>query len=429
MRTLDVYLGDDLIGRIVENRKGGRFEYGADVVARLAGRPVLSLSFPVKARPFGEEKTSNWFNGLLPEGNRRDEVCRSLGVSVYDWIGLLAEIGWECAGAVRVFDRDGAQRRMSEYKQISNAELAERLSTISQQIPQPDSSLFRMSLGGFQEKLCVAMPALPQSAESVEEVAHIRAKEVLLPVGNAPSTHILKPENSSAYRGVAESEAWAMTAASYAANAARVALLDIKNAPVTLVVERFDREFAGGQRFAKRLHQEDACQALGLDPHNKYASTGKPKGDDPTYASIAALLRKFSVDPERELSELLCQVIVNLALGNWDAHAKNIALLYREPMTPVLAPLYDVVPIAEVEPRTKFLSMRINGHIRPEHVSAVDVIAEAASWGVPTGEAESILNDVLLRLKDGVYFASGVYPQAGKRHKKAVLGRIAQLSE
>ena len=71
MRTLDVYLGEKLIGNITENRKGGRFEYSADVVARLAGRPVLSLSFPAKARPFGEEKTSNWFNGLLPEGNRR----------------------------------------------------------------------------------------------------------------------------------------------------------------------------------------------------------------------------------------------------------------------------------------------------------------------------------------------------------------------
>lgn len=429
MRTLDVYLGENLIGHITENRKGGRFEYNTEVIERFAGRPVLSLSFPVKARPFGEEKTSNWFNGLLPEGSRRDEVCRSLGVSVYDWIGLLAEIGWECAGAVRVFERDDTRRHVSEYEKISTAELAERLSTISQQMPQPDSSLFRMSLGGYQEKLCVAMPAMPKKTEPVENTAYVSSKKILLPSGDAPSTHILKPENSSAYSGVAESEAWAMTAASYAATAARVALLDLKNAPATLIVERYDREPADGPRFAKRLHQEDACQALGLDPRNKYATTSKSQGNDPTYASIAALLRKFSADPEHEISELLRQMIVNLALGNWDAHAKNIALLYREPMVPVLAPLYDVVPIAEVEPRTEFLSMRVNGHIRPEQISATDIIAEANNWRIAIDSAQSILNDVLSKLEDGIYFASKAYPQASKRHKKASLKRIAQLRE
>lgn len=140
MRTLGVYLGENLIGHITENRKGARFEYHVNVVERFAGRPVLSLSFPAKVRAFGEEKTSNWFNGLLPEGNRRDEVCRSLGVSVYDWIGLLAEIGWECAGAVRVFEHDDARCHVPEYKEISSGELAERLSFVSQQTPQPDSA-------------------------------------------------------------------------------------------------------------------------------------------------------------------------------------------------------------------------------------------------------------------------------------------------
>lgn len=56
MRTLDVYLGENLIGHITENRKGARFEYHANVVERFAGRPVLSLSFPAKVRAFGEEK-------------------------------------------------------------------------------------------------------------------------------------------------------------------------------------------------------------------------------------------------------------------------------------------------------------------------------------------------------------------------------------
>ena len=126
MRQLDVYLGENLIGHVVENRKGGRFEYEQAVVDKLAGRPVLSMAFPAKGRPFGEAKTSAWFNGLLPEGSRLDEICRSLGVSPYDWIGLLAEIGWECAGAVRVFERGRKGTRVLRFEKISPSALAEK---------------------------------------------------------------------------------------------------------------------------------------------------------------------------------------------------------------------------------------------------------------------------------------------------------------
>ncbi len=421
MRRLDVYLGEELIGHIVENRKGGRFVYTPEITQKLTGRPVLSLAFPAKARPFGESKTSNWFNGLLPEGNRRDEICRSLGVSPYDWIGLLAQIGWECAGAVRVFEHGDKHAHAAEYENVAATELAAKLSTIAKRMPRPDSELFRMSLGGFQEKLCVAMPALPAG------VGHVNATGILLPVGDAPSTHILKPENAREYLGVAESEAWAMTAAGYAAKTSRVALLDIEDTPATLVVERYDRIAGDSPRFAKRLHQEDACQALGLDSHDKYASTNAPKGDDPTYAGIAALLQKFAANPANETTELLRQMTVNLALGNWDAHAKNTALLYREPMIPALAPLYDVVPIAEVEPRTKFLSMRINGLIQPELVGKADVAAEAANWGLDSEEAQSVVDDVLAKLEEGILAASEMYPDAGARHEAAALNRIAQL--
>ena len=421
MRTLDVYLGDELIGYIEENRKGGRFVYTKQTIEKLVGRPVLSLAFPAKARPFDESKTSNWFNGLLPEGARRDEACRSLGIAPHDWIGLLSQIGWECAGAVRIFEHDDKQAHDARYEKIDAAELAQKLSSISARSPRLDSRLFRMSLGGFQEKLCVSMPPIPQ------DTAHIQAEGVLLPIGDAPSTHILKPENTREYLGTAQSEAWAMTAAAHAAKTSRVALLSIDNAPETLVVERYDRKFCKGSRFATRLHQEDICQALGLSPEEKYANTIEPKGNDPTYIAIAALLQKFATNPQREKVELLRQLTVNLALGNWDSHAKNIALLYREPMVPALAPLYDVVPVAEVEPRTDCLSLRVNGLIRPEQVLRKDVISEAVSWGLEEDEALAVLDETLKKLQDGIHAASDLYPEAGKRHEARTLKRIKKL--
>ena len=420
MRQLDVYLGESLIGRIVENRKGGRFEYEQSIVDKLAGRPVLSMAFPAKSRPFGEAKTSAWFNGLLPEGNRRDEVCRSLGVLPYDWIGLLAEIGWECAGAVRVFEHGRERACQLRLEEIPSSELAEKLSSATERLPQVESGLFRMSLGGFQEKMCVVMPAIPEGVSSVA------ADDVLLPMGDSPSTHILKPE-SEHYPGLAESEAWAMTVAGNAARASRVALLDLDDAPSTLVVERYDRVADNGSAHVFRLHQEDVCQVLGIEPHGKYAAAGAPKGNDPTYVAIAGLLQKFSFDPEGEKAELLRQLVANLALGNWDAHAKNTSFLYCEQMVPTLAPLYDVVPIAEVEPRTTLLSMRVNGVIDPGKLTRADVVAEAVSWGLATADVESVVDRVLKDLEEGIRIASTAYPAAAARHEANALERIRKL--
>ena len=218
-----------------------------------------------------------------------------------------------------------------------------------------------------------------------------------------------------------------MTAAGYAARASRVALLDLAEAPNTLVVERYDRVISGDSKHVTRFHQEDVCQALGLDSGNKYAATNTLKGNDPTYAAIVSLLQKYALDPESEKTELLRQLVVNLSLGNWDAHAKNTSFLYRESMVPTLAPLYDVVPIAEVEPRTLYLSMRVNGLIRPEEIMRCDVVAEASSWGMDSNDAEDIIDDVLCKLEKGIKAASIAYPAAAARHEDAVLRRICKL--
>lgn len=119
MRTLNVYLHDGLVGHIFENRKGGRFQYLEEVVERHTGLPVLSLSLPAKVKPFGEGKTFSWFTGLLPEGRRREDICRSLNISPYDWIGLLGAIGWECAGAVKVCQEDGEPIAPASYRVLS----------------------------------------------------------------------------------------------------------------------------------------------------------------------------------------------------------------------------------------------------------------------------------------------------------------------
>ena len=146
-----------------------------------------------------------------------------------------------------------------------------------------------------------------------------------------------------------------------------------------------------------------------------------------TYVAIAGLLQKFSSDPEGEKAELLRQLVANLALGNWDAHAKNTSFLYCEQMVPTLAPLYDVVPIAEVEPRTTLLSMRVNGVIDTEKLTRADVVAEAVSWGLATTDVGSVVDRVLKNLEEGIRIASTAYPAAAARHEANALERIRKL--
>ena len=55
-----------------------------------------------------------------------------------------------------------------------------------------------------------------------------------------------------------------MFVASEVTKTAKTALMKIPGAPLTLVVERFDRLVAGGS--LRRVHQEDCAQALGLHP-------------------------------------------------------------------------------------------------------------------------------------------------------------------
>ncbi len=421
MRVLEVHLQGNAVGHIVETRRGARFEYEPDVAKAQPGKPLLSLSLPVKKKPFGEAKTRNWFEGLLPEGERRSLTCRELGIDPYDWVGLLSEIGWECAGAVQVFPEGKALNHDCGLVHLSDSELAEKLTSISAQQPALETQFYRMSLGGYQSKLCVVAPPLEESGQIIKHL------ETALPQGSEPSTHILKPDPAN-YPALAESEAWAMTAAGFATKASKIALLKLDDAPPTLVVERYDREISAAGK-VKRLHQEDACQALGLPIERKYASSPAQKGDDPTYQGVAGLLSQFSTAPQAQMEELLGQLTVNLALGNWDAHAKNTSLLYPKLADPVIAPLYDMVPIAEVEPRTKLLSMRVNGTLNPEEVNGRSLVAEAAGWGLSEAAAQNVVLSTLDRLEVGMGEASKTFPVAAKRHERKASARIKQLRQ
>ena len=84
------------------------------------------------------------------------------------------------------------------------------------------------------------------------------------------------------------------------------------------------------------------------------------------------------------------------------------------------------MPIAEVEPRTTLLSMRVNGVIDPGKLTRADIAAEAVSWGLATTDVESVVDRVLKDLEKGIRIASTAYPAATARHEAKRAGKDSQ---
>src|SRR5690606_33654615 len=86
-----------------------------------------------------------------------------------------------------------------------------------------------------------------------------------------------------------------------------------------IVVERFDRLPASpGSFLVRRVHQEDACQALGLMPARKYQEDGGPG-----ISQIVALIRRISSNHEADVDTFVKANMLNWLIGGTDAHAKN----------------------------------------------------------------------------------------------------------
>jgi serine/threonine-protein kinase HipA len=147
-----------------------------------------------------------------------------------------------------------------------------------------------------------------------------------------------------------------------------------------LIVSRFDRAELGGRLV--RLHQEDACQALGRDPDaadrkGKYEAAGGP-----SLKEIARLLDTHAARPVDELHKLVATTTFTTLIGNADAHGKNVAFVHAEPGRIELAPLYDTVPTSLWPKLPDRAAMFVNGRLRLPDVTIDDVVAEARSWSL-----------------------------------------------
>ena len=340
--ALNVYFNAELAGALREEKGRLYFQYAP---AWLQSPNFVPLSIPLPPSPdeYGDDVVRPFFENLLPEGEIRGAVARLKQVSEKNTLGLLEEIGGDCAGAISLLLPGSPPPDLGHYDRLEDKRLNEMLHSLEKRpLITADNDELRLSLAGAQHKL----PVL------------IKDGALFLGCGNAPSSHILKPDIAGFAHSTAN-EMFCMTLADRTGLPVPKVSLHRYPEPV-YQVERYDRVKVG-ERMA-RLHQIDFCQALNLPSSKKYEKEGGPSLDD-----CFAHLRNYCREPAKDVQNLMTWVVFNYLIGNSDAHGKNLSLLMI-PAGVELAPFYDLLCTAVYPGLTHNLAFKIGGENRPDWI-------------------------------------------------------------
>lgn len=379
-RTLDVYLHQQLVGKLVQDDHGQMlFNY---VSEWLNGNnaAALSYSLPLREDPFTRNECRGFFGGILPEEGKREMVAKNLGISAHNDFAMLEQIGGECAGAITFLpEGESLPVAQHDYRSLSDEDLAGVLAILPRRPLMAGDDGIRLSLAGAQDKIAV----------------HVKDGAISIPLGSAPSTHILKPAIEG-FAGTVHNEAYCMKlAAEVGLSVAAISTHEVSGIEY-LLVERYDRSHDDAGNVL-RVHQEDFCQALGISSNMKYQSEGGA-----SLPQSFSLLRAVSAMPVIDLQSLLDAVIFNVLIGNNDAHGKNFSLLYESRQVR-MAPLYDVLCTAYYPELSSKMAMKIGGEYNSEMLFPrhFEELADAAGLG------KALVKKRVIELADSVLEALG----------------------
>jgi serine/threonine-protein kinase HipA len=361
LNALAVNLGGRQIG-VINRLAGDRqiFSFEQDYIDD-PSRPTLSLSFkgrmgglvtalrPVTARvpPF--------FSNLLPEGHLRTYLAEQAGVKPEREFFLLAALGEDLAGAVKIRPLEAGERHDDEHEKDQENE------------ERGEDTVLRFSLAGVQLKFS----AVIESSGGLTIPAHGVGGSwiVKLPSSQYPAV----PENEYVMLELARAVGVTVPAIKL------ISIEEVQGLPkdaakvVTrmggkaLAVERFDRA-PGGQR----IHMEDFAQVFGVFPNEKY--------ERHSYANIAAVL--WAESGQESTFEFVRRLAFSVLIGNADMHLKNWSLLYPDGRTPVLSPAYDFVATLPYIPGDK-LALSFGGGRSLSEITLDQVRRFADTAGLP----------------------------------------------
>ncbi len=415
MSTLNVYWDRMLVGHLIAvGRQGMSFRYAASYLSTASPRPI-SLSLPLQAEAFDGDIAKSWFANLLPEGEIRGHVARRLGVSERNEFAMLNGVGGDCAGALRILPESVVEIEAGKLIPLPWEELEEKIAST----PRPSLLALVMQDEGLRLSLAGAQDKLP---------VHLADGRLALPSGSRASTHLLKI-SSGGFPDLVQNELFCLTLARRVGLNVPAAEMAATKTPI-LIIERYDRR-TDANGITHRLHQEDFCQALGLPPESKYENEGGP-----SLEAMFEVLSRGSVSPLPDKRELLKWVIFNFMIGNADAHAKNVSLLYGrydDFQGPRLAPFYDLVCTEVYDNLSRKQAQKIGGEYRQRQIGGRHWDRFAASLDVNPKYLRSVAVELCSRAEDIVVPLARTIGESGsgkatlERVTEAIGGRIRRL--
>jgi len=284
-------------------------------------RPVLGQVFengPRNWKPRTHVALPHWFSHLLPEGRLRQAVASAAGISAATELQLLATLGFEdLPGGTRVLPWD--QEYDSDIPEAIREEWLEKST----------DPVLKFSLAGLQMKFSV----------------HKTDRGLTIPVAGTAGNMILKlPDGRVGFEGVPEAEYAAMRLARAAGirtpDTELVSAEEVEgighwgqtNGRPSFAVARFDRLGDG-----RRVHAEEFAQILNIPSAREDAKYKHTNFE--AVANVSARLAGIGT-----VGEVIDRIVLNVLVGNGDAHLKNWAMVYPDGMNPTLSPAYDIVP-------------------------------------------------------------------------------------
>lgn len=344
-KELFVYIDARKIGTFDEVNGSLRFRYEDSYLKDPSAIPLSSWI------PLGEEETvgthvQNYFENLLPEGDLRDLISEAIQVSKENVFGFLEHFGGDMAGNLSVL-LPGEQPGQRRYIQIPRSLILEWSENHSGKPLVLQAKDSRMSISGAQDKI-------PLYIDS--------AGEFYLPVGDAPSTHILKPDIRYREEVLHSSlnEAFVMKLAGKIG-------MDVPQTEYlpeirSLLVKRYDRTWPEDPNGPiGRLKQDDLCQLSDVLSNKKYEAEGGL-----TLSQCFSLIRKHSTQPGPNTIRLIGWLAFNGSVGNMDGHAKNLSILTEKDGRVRLAPFYDLMSTNVYPELSRKMSFKIGGENRPD---------------------------------------------------------------
>lgn len=344
MNQLDVYADADLVGHLVRAPEGLVFTYASDWLAQPHAAPITP-DMPLALEPYRGPRVDAFFENLLPEGGVRAFIAQAAHISPDNVFGLLERFGGDTAGALSLVPKGQGLSGAPNYLPVTAADIRDWFAT-SRGLPLSIGGAggqARMSLSGAQDKMAVFIS--PSGG-------------LAIPLGTAPSSHIVKPSithrpdvpltavNETLVMQLAAAAGMEVPAVRYAAD------LD------AIVVERYDRVLDSTGRI-HRVHQNDLCQLLSIASGMKYESEGGPSLKTCFHTVVSS-----SVQPAVDKKRLIEWVIFNALVGNMDSHAKNLAMV-ASGRGMRLAPFYDLLCTAVYPNLSRRFAFKVGGEHRP----------------------------------------------------------------